>query len=158
MINIKDLRINLEQCLMSSHQMIIVPHNKVDFDAIGSAIALTLIGNKYKKDPYVIVNDPPHIMERGCKIIMDDVKNEVKFTNKEKYLKMHNDDNLFVLTDVNKKKLISMADVITNPEKTVIIDHHLPDENTVASNYMYIDSSVSSASEILFKLLILASL
>ena len=153
MINIKDLRINLEQCLTSSHQMIIVPHNKVDFDAIGSAIALTLIGNKYKKDPYVIVNDPPHIMERGCKIIMDDVKNEVKFTNKEKYLKMHNDDNLFLLTDVNKKKLISMADIITNPEKTVIIDHHLPDENTVASNHMYIDSSVSSASEILFKLL-----
>ena len=153
MINIKDLRINLEQCLMSSHQMIIVPHNKVDFDAIGSAIALTLIGNKYKKDPYVIVNDPPHIMERGCKIIMDDAKNDIKFTNKEKYLKMHNDDNLFVLTDVNKKRLISMADIAKNPEKTVIIDHHLPDDDTLESNHIYIDSTVSSASEIIYKLL-----
>ena len=153
MVNIKDLRADLETCLSSSHQMIIVPHNKVDFDAIGSAIGLTLIGNKYKKNPYVIVNDPPHVIERGCKIIMDDAKSDVNFTNKDKYLKMHDPDNLFVLTDVNKKNLISFDDIIKDKDKTIIIDHHDPDKNTLESNHKYIDTSVSSASEIVFKLL-----
>ncbi|MBR1413502.1 MAG: DHH family phosphoesterase [Bacilli bacterium] len=153
MINIKDLKTDLEKKIQESEKMIIVPHNKVDFDAIASAIALSLVGSKYKKNSQIIVNDPPYIMERGCKIIMDDAKADFNIINKDKYSKIYTPEDLFVLTDVNKKYLISVDDMITNKDKTLIIDHHEPDKNTVETNSLYIDSSMSSASEIVFRLL-----
>ena len=153
MINIKDLRSDLDYKLHDSKQMIIIPHNKVDFDAIASAIALSLVGNKNKKDSHIIVNDAPHQLERGCKIIMDEAKNNFSIINKEKYEKTHTVDDLFVLTDVNKRYLVSIPEYIKDPEKTIIIDHHDPDQNTLKSNSIYIDTEMSSASEIIYRLL-----
>ena len=153
MINIKALRNDLEYKLHDSKQMIVVPHSKVDFDAIASAIALTLVGNKYKKDSHVIVNDPLYQIERGCKIIMDDAKASYSIINKDNYQKICTPDDLFVLTDVNKRYLISIPDMIKDKEKTIIIDHHDPDRETMPSDSVYIDTGMSSASEIVFRLL-----
>ena len=93
MINIKALRNDLDYKLHESKQMIVVPHNKVDFDAIASAIALSLIADKQKKDSHVVVNDLPHQIERGCKIIMDEAKNDCSIINKDKYRKIHTFDD-----------------------------------------------------------------
>lgn len=153
MIDIKKLKLDLENKLQESNKMIIVPHNKIDFDAIASAIALSLVGDKYKKNPQIIVNDSPQLMERGCKIIVDEAKNDINIINKDRYKKIYTQDDLFVLTDVNKKHLISVADMIKDKEKTLIIDHHDPDQNTVPSTSIYIDSTMSSASEIVYRLL-----
>ena len=154
MINIKALRSDLDYKLQESKQMIILPHNKVDFDAIASAIALTLVADKQKKDSHVVVNDYPHQIERGCKIIMDEAKNDCSIINKDKYRKIHTFDDLFVLTDVNKKNLISIPEFINDPEKTIIIDHHDPDQNTLKSTGIHIDTTMSSASEIVYRLLL----
>ena len=153
MINIKALRNDIDYKLHESSTMIVVPHNKVDFDAIASAIALTLIGNKYKKDTHVIVNDPIYQIERGCKIIMDDAKSNYSILNKDNYQKIYTPDDLFVLTDVNKKYLISIPEMIKNKDKTIIIDHHDPDRDTMPSDSIYIDTGMSSASEIVYRLL-----
>ena len=62
-----------------------------------------------------------------------------------------NDNDLFVLTDVNKRNLISVNDLLNN--NTLIIDHHNEDENTVKASYKYINTKMSSASEIVTKLI-----
>ena len=48
MEKIKDLRVNLESKILSSSNVVIVPHNGIDFDAIGSAIGLASIVKRLK--------------------------------------------------------------------------------------------------------------
>lgn len=155
MIDIKNLKINLESKILTSDNIIIVPHKFADFDAIGSAIGLSLISKRLKKPSYIIDNDPLNEMEAGVKIIVDESAKEYNIINRDKYLGLSQakSKELYILTDVNKKNLIHLSDLIENPDMTFIIDHHEEDSNTIESNNKYIDSKSSSASEIVTKLL-----
>ena len=156
MTNIKDLKVNLENKILSTENVIIVPHKFADFDAIGSAIGLSLLPRKLKHQAFIVNGDSPTEMEAGVKVITEEAGKEYGIVSKEKLIASNPngfDQSLFVLTDVNKDYLIHVKDLITDPEKTVILDHHEEDQKTVPSNHKYIDTSSSSASETVTKLL-----
>ena len=153
MIDIKNLKINIEQKILESDNVVIVPHNGIDFDAIGSALGLSLIAKKLKKTSCIVVNDPVYKIEHGVQLIIDEVKKDFTIVNHDKYLKSKTENDLYILTDVNKSYLISVNEEINNPDKVIIIDHHDEDKNTVLSSNKYIDSSVSSVSEVVTELL-----
>ncbi len=155
MEGIKDLKINLEQKILQSNKVVIVPHNVIDFDAIGSAIGLAEIVKKLKKVPYVVVNDLQYKLDKGVQIILNNIKDKTPVINKEKYLEIKEPNDLFILTDVNKEYLISLRDEIKRIDKNniIIIDHHDVDKSTVDTDFKYIDTNISSASEIVTKLL-----
>ena len=149
---INDLKVYASDRILKCHKVILIPHNNPDFDAIGSAAGLTLIAKKYKKESKIIVNDNLSMVDPGVKIIVDELNRESNLViDKNKYLKEKNSDDLFILTDVNKKNLISVNDILN--DNTLIIDHHNENENTVNASYKYINTKMSSASEIVTKLI-----
>ncbi len=151
MINIDNLKVNLESHVLQSKNIIIVPHKIADFDAIGSALGLTLAVRKLKRISSIIIDDRTYELDRGVQSIIKDTKKEYGIINSRE---MPNDKDLFILTDVNKSYLTTISDSLTDPDKVIIIDHHESDNNTINSNNMYIDPNVSSASEIISKLLL----
>lgn len=154
MEQIKNLKVNLESKILgSNNNVVIVPHIGIDFDAIGSAIGLSLIVKKLKKVPIIVIDDPIYKIDYGVQLIIDEAKNNFQILNREKYLQHQTPKDLFVLTDVNKEYLVCLKDILNNPDKIFIIDHHNEDEKTVKSNYKYINCNVSSASEVVTKLL-----
>lgn len=153
MDGIKNLKINMEQKILSSEKVVIVPHNGIDFDAIASAFGLSLISAKLKKSSYILVNDPLYKIDHGVQLIIDEAKKNFTIINLDKYLQIRNPEDLFILTDVNKKYLVSLKDELKRKEKIIIIDHHDTDQSTVEADDQYIDTNTSSASEILTKLL-----
>ena len=158
MIDIKNLKINMEQKILESENIVIVPHNNIDFDAMASALGISLIAKKLKKQSYILVNDPAYKIEHGVQLIINEVKKDFNIVDKEKYLKNKTLNDLFILTDVNKSYLVSIKEELTNPEKIIIIDHHNEDENTVLTSQKHIDANVSSTSEVITKLLLSAKI
>ena len=149
---ISDLKVYVSDTFLKCNKVILIPHNNPDFDAIGSAAGLTLIAKKLKKESKIIINDNLSMIDPGVKIIVDELNRESNLIiDKNKYVKEKNDNDLFVLTDVNKRNLISVNDLLNN--NTLIIDHHNEDENTVKASYKYINTKMSSASEIVTKLI-----
>ena len=65
-------------------------------------------------------------------------------------MKTKNENDHFILTDVNKRNLIALREELEK-EKVLIIDHHQEGEETLNANYKYI-TDISSASEIITKL------
>lgn len=150
---INDLKIYISEKMKNAKKVIIIPHINPDFDAIGSAAGITLIAKKFKKESRIIVDDDINAIDDGVRLIIDELNKDNELViNKSKYKDIKNKDDLFILTDVNKKKLISMNSII-NKKNTVVIDHHESGDDTVLSNYEYIDTNVSSASEIVTRLL-----
>lgn len=158
MEKIKNLKINLEQKILESENVVIVPHYGVDFDAIGSAIGLAFIARKMQKPSSIIIDDHLSKIDPGVQIIIESAKKDFTIINHEKYLPTKDDGDLFILTDVNKRHLISLENELTNPEKIIIIDHHNSDEDSIKANDVYINTDVSSASEVVAKLLFLYKL
>lgn len=153
MENIKNLKINMEQKILESDSVVIVPHNGIDFDAIGSAIGVSLIARRLKKPSYIIVDDPIYKIDHGVQVIIDEAKKEFCIINREKFLQTRHENEVFILTDVNKNYLISLQNELPSSDKVIIIDHHDADSSTVPSDTKYIDSTTSSASEVVVKLL-----
>lgn len=155
MDNIKDLKVNLESKILVSKKVVLVPHTPIDFDAFASTIGLSLVVSKLQKPFVIVVDDPAYKVEHSVKKVMDEAKKNFNIANKERYLKIKEDDDLFVLADVNKSNLICLSDELKNVDKDniVIIDHHDVGSTTIQSNYSFIDTNSSSASEIIFKLL-----
>lgn len=150
---INDLKIYISEKMKNAKKVIIIPHINPDFDAIGSAAGITLIAKKFKKESRIIVDDDINAIDDGVRLIIDELNKDNELViNKSKYKDIKNKDDLFILTDVNKKKLISMNNII-NKKNTIVIDHHESGDDTVLSNYEYIDTNVSSASEIVTRLL-----
>lgn len=155
MDNIKNLKINLESKILKSDKVIIVPHNGIDFDAIGSSIGISEISTKLGKESYIVLGEPEYKMDYGAKILFDEAKNNYFIINKDRYMQVRDKDDLYIFSDVNKSNLVSLDKSILNKENVIIIDHHKEDENTIKSNYKYINPSVSSTCEIVTKLLLL---
>lgn len=152
---IKNLKVYLDSLdsISDIENVIIVPHKNVDFDAISSAIGFSLLASKMKKNPFIVVDDSPCSIDHGVQMIIDEAKKTYPIINRDKYLQIRKDSDLVVLVDVNKKYLISLKDDIEESKRVMIIDHHDSDERTVSSECQYIDTSMSSTSEIVMKLL-----
>ena len=152
-MDIKNLKLNIEQKVLGAKRVVIVPHNRIDFDAIGSALGLAVIVKKMNAEPLIVVNDDISKMQRGIQTIMADVRDSYKIITRDEYLGFAHSDDLIILTDVNKRGMVSIGNEIDNPEKTIIVDHHDMDDTTIKSDFAFIDEKVSSASEIVARLM-----
>ena len=150
---INDLRIYMSERIKNAKKVIIIPHINPDFDAIGSAAGITLIAKKFKKESRIIVDDDINTIDDGVRLIINELnQNNEIVIDMSKYKNIKDKNDLFILTDVNKKHLISVNDII-NKNNTIIIDQHEMGDYTVSSIYKFIDPNVSSASEIITRLL-----
>ena len=151
--SIKDLRSRLENKIKSSSNIFILGHNSPDFDAIGSSIGLFALAESLGKKAYIIVDDEESRIEPGVKRIIDENRGKYRICKKEKFLKMADANSLVILTDVNKKHMISIGDYIDRIKNVIIIDHHSEDAESVKTDDKYISLDTSSASEVVSRVL-----
>lgn len=155
MEDLKNFKNELEQKIIDASKVIIVPHDGLDFDAIAASIGLALIAKKYKKPYYIVVNDPIYYkIDYGVRIILNEARVDYAIINYESYTTLREENDLFILTDVNKSDKISLKEEVENNKKNiVIIDHHNLGSKSVEADTKFVDATSSSASEIITRLL-----
>lgn len=87
MNNIKDLKINLENKILDSKKVVLVPHTPIDFDAFASTIGLSLVVSKLQKPFVIVVDDPAYKIEHSVKKVIDEAKKNFSIINKKKIFK-----------------------------------------------------------------------
>lgn len=151
--DIKKLKDILELEILNSSNVFIVAHNNPDFDAIGSAIGLAKLASYYEKEAYIIVEDSVNSLQSGVKKMIDDNKKEFHFIKKRDISKLINDNSILILCDVNKSNMISISNRIKDFKSVTIIDHHTENEKTINAPNKFINLEVSSASEVVARIL-----
>ena len=147
MLDVKNLKINLEQKILDSEKVIIIPHREADFDAIASSLGMSLISEKFKKDNHILVGDPIYKLDHGVQTIIEQERDNHSIICLEQYEKEKTNNTLNILCDVNKPKLTHIKEF--DKENLVIIDHHDKDNETFDASITHIDNTASSASEII---------
>lgn len=150
--NIKILKKTLIENIRNSDRIFIVPHIRMDYDAIASATALFEICNNYGKEAYIVTDDSEDSMEASFKIMYKNLKDKYTFITTKELEDLRCDSELLILTDTNKTNLIPVQNTDTF-KNIIIIDHHKPDSKTVQTDKKLIDYEISSASEIVYCLL-----
>ena len=120
-----------------------------------------ILVKKLGKNAHIIIDEPLLDMEPGVKIILEEIKNlsigkeNISIINSEKYTKQKSDNDLLITLDLNKKYLTSCENYLDEFKNIIVIDHHESDDNTINTEYKYIDTEVSSVSELITELLCL---
>lgn len=151
MFDVKNLRINLEALINNCDKVIIFPHKEADFDAIASSLGMSLISSSLKKENHIVVGDPIYKLDHGVQTMIEQEKEKHSIINLEQYENEKKNNCLNVLCDVNKPQLTYVQKF--PKDKLVIIDHHDKDEQTFDARVEHIDTTSSSASEIITSLL-----
>ena len=153
MNNIKELKEQLSEKISLSDKVLIVPHTRPDFDALGSSVGLVKICNKLNKDSYILIDDDYSKLDQSLSRMIFDISEEYQVIDVKKYLELLGNNDLLVTTDVNGYSRIAIRDYLEKFKRKIIIDHHLKSRETIEADYEYIDINTSSASEIVTKLL-----
>ena len=151
----KNLKETLELEIKKSSNVFIVGHNSPDFDSIGSAIGLYRIVYELGKKAYIIVDDNELMIESGVKRILEEYDEEYRFIKKKDIEKHQTKKSMLIVTDTNKKNMISVGDKLDTFRNVIVIDHHLEGEDTIDTPNKFINTEASSASEIVGKLMML---
>jgi len=155
---IKYIRDSVEQQIRKSSNVFLIGHKGPDFDSIGACMGMYELANALGKKAYIIVDeeipeDEETKIEPGAKKVIEENREKYQIIKPEN-VKFHLKERsiLFVL-DTNKKKKVSISNSLDMFKNVIILDHHMPDDNTIETPYTYISEDVSSASEMVARIL-----
>lgn len=150
--NVKELKQLLEDKINENEIVIIAPHKGPDCDAIGGALAIYLIVRKMGKTPYILLEDKVKV-EHAVKCIMDELPETVDIITPDVLDDVIKEGSTMLVTaDTNKKSLVPITSYGIFDD-IILIDHHDTGVDTIECTDMYIDTKISSVSEIMCKLL-----
>ena len=151
--NLSDLQSRLREQMNHCSKVFIVGHNSPDFDAIGSAIGLSVLAKALGKEHYIIVDDDPSTIEPGAKKIIDESKDTMPFITHKDFLEKVDSDSMLIVTDTNRLGSISVADQLNSFKSIFIVDHHCEGKDTILTDNSFISVDSSSSCEIVTRLL-----
>lgn len=145
----------LRRLISESGGVLIMGHSRPDYDSIGSGIGVAKLVSDIRDDWHIVINDQnDENFVRLTEDIIDREEYEGRFIQESEAQRLIRSDTLLIITDVNAQGNMESPSIYktireTTGGKVVILDHHEKNDLTAESDFSYIDTSCSSASEII---------
>lgn len=137
--------------LIKQHKTIfIVGHKNLDLDALGSALGIYHITQKYNKKSYIIIDDETH--ELGVEKIINEQKANF-FISSSQIDELKDNNSLLIIVDTNKSNLLQNEELLNKFDEIIIIDHHQTGEKTIKKGLQIIDETTSSTCQMISELI-----
>ena len=141
----------ITETINENKRIIITAHKGMDLDAIGSSLCLYKIAKALKKDSYVLTDDVKtnQTLQKSLEILKKH-KEDINFIIGKDLKKLNSKDTLLIITDTNKKGLLSYPEILDMFDKVIVIDHHIKSGDVIKNTLLtYINNDCSSATEIM---------
>lgn len=140
----------LTQEIDTHSNIIIIGHKNPDSDCIASSLGLYKIINK---ECYIFKTlDKTNTSTQKTFDLLE--KQNIKFITKQNYKDKINSNTLLIAVDLHRKQLIEHEPILEEVKDVIVIDHHIIGKDKINTISEYIDSKVSSATEIIAKYII----
>ncbi len=151
---LKEFKCVLENRIKSSSKVFITPHSNADFDALGAAIGMAEICKHFAKPVVLIMDDNVLTMTAGIRSIYEPILEVYPVLKSSEIIGQRTDNDLLITVDVNKTNLIpvDLKEQLSTFSNIVILDHHKEDENTISTEFKFIDITASSTCEMITRL------
>lgn len=146
----------LKKIFQETPQIFVMGHRYPDMDAIGSAFGVSCLADFQGKESFVIINEKELIpdVERCLEEIHKHPELEDKLITVETAMTMVKPGSLLVMVDYHKPSMSISQELYDKFEQVAIIDHHRRGEEFPSKPLLtYIESSASSASELVAELI-----
>lgn len=140
--------------IITAKNVIIMGHSFPDYDAIGASVGVAKFCQICGVEYNIVTNFSNQNVIKALEFVNDDPAYQGVFIDGAAGLDLVSDGTLLILVDVNNLKMIENPDIAKNVEKFIIVDHHRKNgEYEVEPLISYIETSASSASEIVTEMI-----
>lgn len=139
----------LNQIIKQYDNFIIMGHKDPDLDSLGSGLGLCEIIESFGKSPYLFLNDK-HLENYNINIneAFNRMEKDIVCINEKTYKKIKG-NTLLIITDVHSQDRLEYSE-LPDVMDTIVLDHHIKNKNYMKNTkFLYIDSNLSSMSEII---------
>ena len=154
-VRVRVMAQNLGDVINNSTDVIIVGHKMMDFDCFGSALGAAAIVEAFHKPCAIVMNldDTETSLLENFKLNRKEMESNVQFVNAEQAMKMMSQKSLVLMVDHHSVEQTQNAEIIGMAKRIAVIDHHRrTGEFKFKPLLTYIESSASSASELIVEL------
>ena len=145
----ESLFMKLDNIIKEYDSFIVMGHKDPDLDSLGSCLGLCEIIESFGKKAYLFLDDK-HLEEYNSNInqAFEKMEKTIFCVDERSYKKIEG-KILLIITDVHQKERLEYPKLCEIFD-TVILDHHIKNKNYIKdSKFMYIDSNLSSMSELI---------
>lgn len=146
----------IQGILSESSDVYIMGHKYPDMDAIGSAFGMARLAKFHDRHAWIVLDKNESIpdVERVMSTLKEHPDLAEQIITPKEAMKKKTDSSLLIMVDYHKPSLSISQELYEQFAKVVIIDHHRRgDEFPVKPLLSYIESSASSASELVTELI-----
>lgn len=143
----------VEELIQDARNVIIMGHQNIDIDALGSSMGMYRLAKTIGKPAYIVAQDLG--MNLGKFIdTLEDTEYEQVIIDKKEALTLIDKDTLLIVVDTHKKSFVQAPELLTKTEKIVVIDHHRKstdfiDNATLTFHEVYASSAAELVTEII---------
>lgn len=146
----------LKDIFISSGNVFVVGHRDVDFDCMGSMLAVSKLAQQYNKEVYVITQGISYDeqLARAFSRFESSVADNHNLISEEDALILIQRNSLVICMDHHHLKLCSASILVNKVSRLAVIDHHRRGEDFFNKPVLvYIEQSASSTSEMMAELI-----
>lgn len=154
-VRVRVMAQTLAEHINNASKVFIVGHKNTDFDSFGSALGVSSIASVYKKDVHIVI-DFEDIEDNLQKAILDhenEMKRDHDFISLSHALSIMDESSLLIMVDHHSIGQTQFPKLIEACKHIAVIDHHRRSGDfSFEPKLTYIESSASSASELIIEL------
>ncbi|MGK0552717.1 DHH family phosphoesterase [Enterococcus faecalis] len=146
----------LKGIFKESADVYVMGHRYPDMDALGSALGVARLATFNERQAWVVLDDNELLydVERALEELKKYPQINQQIISPKEAMKRKTENSLLVMVDYHKPSLSISQELYERFDKVVIIDHHRRGDEFPAKPLLsYIESSASSASELVTELL-----
>lgn len=135
--------------IKAHNTIIIMSHQNLDFDALGSSLCFYEIAKSFHKDAFLFLDMPVEQMDFGIQKAFSKIEDlEIPTLNVENYQEVLSKNPLLVILDTHKITRIAYSPILEEIKDIVMIDHHIKGNGYIKDTvFSYMNSGLSSIAE-----------
>ena len=145
----------LMRVMENNDEFLIMGHKMPDIDCFGSAIGIYLMARRMKKNAHIVINEITSTVEPFLTRFTsnEDYPDDMFYTSQDA-LEHVSQSTVLIVVDVNRPKLTECPELLNICRTKIVFDHHRQTNDPITDTFMsYVDSSASSASEMVTEML-----
>ena len=148
---------SIQEAIMESNRVYIAGHVMSDFDCMGACLALSSWVHALGKEVYIVLKDVPR--DEQLQEVMNSFSTVIQerhslITPDEAMASMDFNSDLLIMADHGIPAISSAKEFVNQCNRILVIDHHRRSDAFVKNTLLtYVESSASSACELIVELL-----
>lgn len=145
----------LKDLIHKADNVILVGHKEMDFDCMGSAIAMSNIVRSNGKEAYIVLaGGIEEKLSRAFEEYKEELKKTCHFVDETQAARLSTPKSMVVMLDHHSASQTSVPALVTKSKQVVVIDHHRRNQDfTFDPMMVYTETAASSCCELVTELI-----